>query len=107
MGVGTGSRAVTVLEVSDPPRRWSVMHRFALAVVLSVASLAAIPAAAGAAGVAYPDADRPEAWIPPPAGVALHADVLRPKGATAAAKTPVIISIGPYFNHSGQTGPAG
>ena len=30
------------------------MYRFALAVVLSVASLAAIPAAAGAAGVAYP-----------------------------------------------------
>ena len=37
----------------------------------------------------------------------LHADVLRPKGATAADKTPVILSIGPYFNHSGQTGPAG
>ncbi len=83
------------------------MYRFALAVVLSVASLAAIPAAAGAAGVAYPDADWSEAWIPSSDGVTLHADVLRPKGATAAAKTPVIISIGPYFNHSGQTGPAG
>ena len=83
------------------------MYRFALAVVLSLASLAAIPAAAGAAGVAYPDADWSEAWIPSSDGVTLHADVLRPKGATAAAKTPVIISIGPYFNHSGQTGPAG
>ncbi|MFL5724039.1 MAG: CocE/NonD family hydrolase, partial [Chloroflexota bacterium] len=83
------------------------MYRFALAVVLSVASLAAIPAAAGASGVAYPDADWSEAWIPSSDGVTLHADVLRPKGATAAAKTPVIISIGPYFNHSGQTGPAG
>ncbi len=25
----------------------------------------------------------------------------------AHARTPVIVSIGPYFNHSGQTGPAG
>src|SRR5215211_7193645 len=90
-----------------PTPRWRVMFRFALAVVLSVASLAAIPAAAGASGVAYPDADWSEAWIPSSDGVTLHADVLRPKGATAAAKTPVIISIGPYFNHSGQTGPAG
>ena len=83
------------------------MSRFALALVLSVASLAAIPAAAGASGVAYPDADWSEAWIPSSDGVTLHADVLRPKGATDAAKTPAIISIGPYFNHSGQTGPAG
>src|SRR5256885_3401130 len=30
-----------------------------------------------------------------------------PKGATNADKTPVIVSIGPYFTHSGQTGPAG
>src|SRR5215211_3737139 len=107
MGLGTGSQVATALEGSDPRRRRRVMYRFALAVVLSVASLAAIPAAAGAAGVAYPDADWSEAWIPSSDGVTLHADVLRPKGATAAAKTPVIISIGPYFNHSGQTGPAG
>jgi uncharacterized protein len=83
------------------------MYRFALTVVLSLASLAAIPAVAGAAGTAYPDADWSEAWIPSSDGVTLHADVLRPKGATATTKTPVIISIGPYFNHSGQTGPAG
>ena len=37
----------------------------------------------------------------------LHADILRPKGATDADKTPVILSIGPYFNHSGQVGAAG
>src|SRR4051794_26147008 len=105
MGRHRFARAVA-LELSDPSRRWRVMYRFALAVVLSVASLAAIPAVAGASGVAYPDADWSEAWIPSSDGVTLHADVLRPKGATATAKTPAIISIGPYFNHSGQTGPA-
>src|SRR4051795_7539697 len=83
------------------------MHRFAVTVLLSFACLAAIPAAAGARGVAYPDADWSQAWIPSSNGVTLHADVLRPKGATAATTTPAIISIGPYFNHSGQTGPAG
>src|SRR5882762_9898308 len=83
------------------------MHRFPLALVLSVAVLSATPALAAAAGVAYPDADWSEAWIQSSDGVTLHADVLRPKGATNADKTPVIVSIGPYFNHSGQTGPAG
>src|SRR5215213_9812602 len=85
--------------------RWTVMHRFALIVVLSVASLAAIPAVAGAAGTAYPDADWTEVSIPSSDGVTLHGDLLRPKGSTAATKTPVILSIGPYFNHSGQEGP--
>jgi hypothetical protein len=40
-------------------------------------------------------------------GTKLHADVLRPASLPAEAKTPVILSIGPYFNHSGQTGPLG
>ncbi|TWG07731.1 CocE/NonD family hydrolase [Saccharopolyspora dendranthemae] len=65
---------------------------------------------AQAAGVAYPDAEWSEAWIPSPSSAGdatLHADVLRPKGAKDTDKTPVILSIGPYFNHSGQTGPAG
>jgi putative CocE/NonD family hydrolase len=81
-----------------------------LAVVVAVASIAVAPSLASASGVAYPDADWSEAWISSPssAGAAtLHADVLRPKGSTDADKTPVILSIGPYFNHSGQTGPVG
>ena len=48
-----------------------------------------------------------EATIPSSDGVKLHADILRPKNLPATAKTPVILSIGPYFNHAGQTGPAG
>jgi hypothetical protein len=37
----------------------------------------------------------------------LHAAILRPKGLASGAKTPVILSMGPYFNHSGQVGAAG
>jgi uncharacterized protein len=68
------------------------------------------PALASASGVAYPDAKWTEAFFSSPSSAGdatLHADVLRPKGSTKADKTPVILSIGPYFNHSGQTGPAG
>ena len=49
----------------------------------------------------------PRPTIPSSDGMKLHADVLRPANLPADAKTPVILSIGPYFNHSGQTGPAG
>src|SRR5438067_13820736 len=86
----------------------SVRSWFAL--VMAMAAFAVVPSVASASGVAYPDADWTQAWIQSPssAGEAtLHADVLRPKGSTNADRTPVIISIGPYFNHSGQTGPDG
>ncbi len=86
----------------------SVRPRVALAAAMLC--LGAMPSVALGAGTEYPDADWSEAWIQSPssAGEAtLHADVLRPKGSTDADKTPVILSIGPYFNHSGQTGPAG
>jgi uncharacterized protein len=48
-----------------------------------------------------------ETYIDEPDGTKLHVDVLRPKGIPATKKTPVILSIGPYFNHSGQVGPLG
>src|ERR1041385_6318494 len=83
-------------------RRCSVFAALAFVAVFCV-----LAPASSASGVAYPDADWSEAWIASSDGVTLHADVLRPKGATDADKTPVILSIGPYFNHSGQTGPAG
>lgn len=37
----------------------------------------------------------------------LHADILRPKNLPQDAKTPVILSIGPYFSHFGSTGDEG
>ncbi|GAA2253462.1 hypothetical protein GCM10010145_21540 [Streptomyces ruber] len=40
-------------------------------------------------------------------GTELHADVLLPEGLREGRKVPVILSVGPYFGHSGQTGPEG
>lgn len=45
-----------------------------------------------------------QAYFPSTGDVELHADVLRPKKLAADAKTPVILSVGPYFSHAGQTG---
>ena len=55
-----------------------------------------------------PGADWQQVYIDSADGKArLHADVFRPKGMPANRKTPVILSIGPYFNHSGQVGALG
>ena len=67
---------------------------------------------ASCASVSRADAPPPgstwtQATIAESDGTKLHADVLRPSNLSADAKTPVIVSVGPYFNHSGQTGPAG
>lgn len=48
-----------------------------------------------------------QASIPESGGVTLHADILRPANLGPRARTPVILSIGPYFNHTGQLGPVG
>ena len=46
-----------------------------------------------------------EAYFPSSdgSGVELHADVLRPAHLPPRARTPVILSVGPYFAHAGQT----
>ena len=80
--------------------------RSRMTAVLVLAILAAVPASAAAAPVPA-GAEWTQATFPSSDGVKLHADVLRPKNLPAGTKTPVILSIGPYFNHSGQTGPAG
>jgi predicted acyl esterase len=50
-----------------------------------------------------------EAYFPSAdgSGVELHADVLRPAHLPAHARTPVILAVGSYFSHAGQTGPEG
>ena len=79
--------------------------RFALPAFI-FAALFAAPTAASAADVP-PGATWTEATIPSSNGVKLHADILRPSNLPADKATPVILSIGPYFAHAGQTGPAG
>jgi predicted acyl esterase len=73
---------------------------------LSALLVLALPAAASAAPVP-PGAEWTEATIPSKDGVKLHADILRPKHLPKGTRTPVILSIGPYFNHAGQVGAAG
>jgi uncharacterized protein len=73
--------------------------------VLAVAVLGLAPAAQ--ADPPPPGSTWSQATITEPDGTRLHADVLRPSNLPADARTPVIVSVGPYFNHSGQTGPAG
>jgi uncharacterized protein len=97
----------------------------AVGVLATVTTLAVggLPAAAQAAPAAAADTpitheENPrvpegaawtEAYFPSADGgdVVLHADVLRPAHLPAEAKTPVIVSVGPYFAHAGQTDPEG
>ena len=74
--------------------------------ILVVGLAAALPASAGAAPVPE-GAEWTEATIASSDGVKLHADILRPEGLTASDRTPVILAVGPYFGHSGQTGAVG
>jgi predicted acyl esterase len=76
-----------------------------LAPLLALAALI-VPATAGA-DAPPPGSKWTQAFITEADGTKLHADILRPANLPVNARTPVILSIGPYFNHSGQTGPAG
>jgi predicted acyl esterase len=67
-----------------------------LLAVLAAAALLPAPASADVPE----NAEYFEAYIETPGEPTLHADVLRPKGLPEGAKTPVILSIGPYFAHS-------
>lgn len=84
---------------------WRGVRSKASAIAAAIAALA-VPAAAHAADPP-PGADWKQARIESTGGVSLYADILRPKGLPDNVKTPVILSIGPYFNHSGQLGPIG
>jgi uncharacterized protein len=79
--------------------------RLRLLPVTALLVLALAPAAR--ADAPPPGSTWSQATITEPDGTKLHADVLRPSNLPADAKTPVIVSVGPYFNHSGQTGPLG
>ncbi|MEA2438870.1 MAG: uncharacterized protein QOH76_294 [Thermoleophilaceae bacterium] len=74
------------------------MIAFALSAFLAPAALADPPP---------PGSKVIKATIAESDGTKLHADVLRPANLPDTAKTPVILSVGPYFNHTGQTGVLG
>jgi predicted acyl esterase len=90
---------------------WRAMTQGAIrlrwAIVVAAGVLAAAAPHPASADPLPPDAAWHETYIKEPDGTVLHADVLRPKHLPAGARTPVILSVGPYFNHSGQTGPTG
>src|SRR3954463_12476138 len=73
---------------------------------LSLAAGVLVPAASAAAAPTFTpkNAKWTQTYITEPDGTQLHADVLRPANLSDTDKTPVIVSIGPYFNHSGQEG---
>src|SRR4051795_13322731 len=68
---------------------------FLLALALAPAAHAADAANAYTATNAYIPTSDPT--------ITLHADVMRPAALPAGARTPVILAIGPYFNHATQT----
>ena len=74
---------------------------------MPLAACFALLAPAAQAADPPPGSDWTKATIDSTDGVKLYADILRPKGLPETTKTPVILSIGPYFNHSGQLGPLG
>ena len=75
--------------------------------VLSILAAGACLAPVASAAEPPPGAVWTEEYITEADGTKLHVDVLRPANLPADAKTPVILSIGPYFNHSGQVGALG
>lgn len=79
-----------------PPRRLIAVVVLALMAALH----AAVVPTAGAAE--RPDATHAEHYFASSDGTMLHADVLRPRGIKATARTPVILTVSPYTNHSGE-----
>jgi predicted acyl esterase len=73
--------------------------RSRLVLLCIVVAAGAVAPAAGANPVP-PGATWTEEYFPSGDGTSLHADVLRPKGLPADARTPVILTVSPYLNHS-------
>src|SRR6185295_2487405 len=77
------------------------MRRLAVLTALMLCGLA--PATAGSAAVPA-GAQWTQTNIPTPDGEQLHAEVLKPKGLAAGARTPVIAIVSPYLGHAAEAG---
>jgi predicted acyl esterase len=78
-----------------------VRRRVVIALVIAVLACAA-PGPAAAAEPP-PGSTWTEEYFPMPDGTRLHADILRPSTLPADAKTPVVLTVSPYTNHSAAT----
>ena len=77
------------------------MHTVFRALALALLALAVLSSSALASGN---ESTWTEEYIPTSdPTITLHADVMKPKDAPADAKLPVILAIGPYFNHAHST----
>jgi uncharacterized protein len=82
--------------------RLALIAAVGVGIVVTLVPAAALAPPARAAPV--PDgAAWTESYFRSGDGTRLHADVLRPKGLPPAARTPVILTVSPYLNQSGQT----
>ena len=71
----------------------TLLAALAVAAALPASALAEVPR----------NADWTEDYIETEGQPTLHVDVLKPKGTPENAKLPAIVSVGPYFAHSGST----
>ena len=79
------------------------IRRFTATVIALVLGTSLVPPSASAAPPPK-NARWTQHYFPSTDGLTtLHADVLRPRGLSAKDKTPVILTVSPYTNHSGQT----
>jgi predicted acyl esterase len=67
-----------------------------------VVCIAALLFPAVASAEVPPDADWSEDYIVTPGQPTLHVDILKPKNAEPGVKLPAIVSVGPYFGHTGS-----
>src|SRR3954447_5201193 len=102
-----GAQRTTATGTGSAPVDCHAMLRQGLKSLLCALALGAVLAPPALADPPPPGSKWSQAYIDEADGTQLHADVLRPANLPGDAKTPVILSIGPYFNHSGQTGAAG
>lgn len=78
------------------------VRKFAL--TMSAVMLAAVAVVTPAQSAPREDSEWTEHYFPSSDGInQIHADVLRPKGMSPKTKTPVIMTVSPYLNHTGST----
>lgn len=112
--IGTTAFAVPASAGPPGPAAESIPATMSTTALVPTTPDGSAPASLGGRAVTHEDNPRvPEGarwtqhYFPSTDGVELHADVLRPAGLRRNERTPVILSVGPYFAHTGQIGDDG